>query len=176
MPGGHVHGIRLAAGRRLLHAIERNDRTAAAQGVGDSVGGHPVQPVLERLLVAVAGERPVDLEEYLLGDVFRQAELAEGSEGDVDHQPVVTGHELTEGLLVPRRAPLDQPAVFSIPLYRGSVFGPGHLPTVCRPPREGLATPVSRRVAGAGRSGSAAPGARGPPANPRWRRAGRWPR
>ena len=114
----------------MLHGIERNDRAAAAQGVGDGVGRHPVQPVLERLLVAVARKRLVDLEEDLLRDVLRQAEFAKSPVGNVDHQPVMTDHELTEGLLVARRAAIDQPAFFGIPLNRWSIVGPGHLPTV----------------------------------------------
>jgi len=130
MPRGHVHGIGLATGRRLLHVVERDHRPATAQGIGDGVGRDPMQPVFEGLLVAVPGKRLVDLEEDLLGDVFGQAEFAQGPEGNVDHQPVVTDHELAEGLLVPGRAPIDQPAFFGIPLDRGSIVGPGHLPPV----------------------------------------------
>ena len=75
-----------------------------------------MQPVLERFVVAVGRQRLVNLDEDVLGYVFGQRDLAERSEGNVDHQPVIAEHELAEGLLVPRRAPIDQPALLGIPL------------------------------------------------------------
>ena len=120
----------LALGRTDPDDTAPSGRRVQKRQTCDGVGRNPVQPVFEGFLVPVARKRLVDLEEDLLGDVFRQAELAEGAEGDVDHQPVMTDHELTEGLLVARRAAIDQPAFFGVPLDRGSIVGPGHLPTV----------------------------------------------
>ena len=55
----------------------------------------------------VTGERLVDLDEDVLGNVFGQGDFPQRAEGHVDHQPVIAEHQLAEGFLISGRAPID---------------------------------------------------------------------
>jgi len=111
MSCGQVLRVGSARHRQLIEGIEGDHRLPPADEVRHGVRGDAVQPVGKGLVVSVGWERAIDLEKDLLRDVFRQAHLAERSEGDIDDQPVMPQDQLAERFLVARRAPVDQAAV-----------------------------------------------------------------
>jgi hypothetical protein len=113
-------GGRSRVPRGLVGRGTQREGCAASGGtaaVASLVGGDPKQPRPKGRASAEAPERPIRLDERLLGGLLRVARIARDDVCGAKRDALMCTHELLIGAFVPAASPLDELTVFRWPAH-----------------------------------------------------------